>query len=797
MQWRNIRLIFLREIRDQLRDRRTLFMIAVLPLILYPLLGMSVFQLSQFLRKSEPNILVIGSEQLDASGTLPPLFQDGRFAAELFSNPAAAAQFNVEFRKSGALEMPSEVIEHAAEPDEPAPQGAGSAAPQTSAVNSVERWLKAGDVDVVLYFPPDFGEQLLELRDQVERRASGPAPADDSRASEASPLADAIEIPEPELFFNSGKDKSRVAHMQIERVVNAWKTQIVRANLAASHVPASVARPFELKPHDVAERHQQQALVWSKILPFVLFIWALTGAFYPAVDLCAGEKERGTLETLLSSPARRTEIVWGKLLTVMTFSCATALLNLASLGFTARYVIAQLRLIPTADMANGLELPPLAAVLWLVAALVPMSALFSALCLACAAFARSTKEGQYYLMPLLLVTMPLMMLPMAPGAELDLGNSLLPVTGVVLLLRSLIQGNYAEAIRYLLPVGIVTLACCHLAIRWAVYQFNQESVLFRESERLDLRRWIVHLVRDRRETPSLAEAFFAVVLIYVIQFFTGLAISANPPAEPNFGYLALILFISQIVCVALPVLLMTLLLTGRPLKTLLLDRIPSVTACLVAMLLAVLLHPVGLQLSHWIRELYPLQEDVTSYARTLGQLLETAPWPWLPYVLLGLLPALCEELAFRGFVLSGLRHLGSKWWAIALSAIFFGLAHNVIQQSISAVALGLVIGYIAVQSGSLVPCILFHTTYNALMFATLQLPALVERRPELANLFHQPAPDQLIYNSPIVAICGLAAVLPLMWLHRLPYQATREEQLTSARAQQPHSLMTSASGAAE
>jgi sodium transport system permease protein len=68
--------------------------------------------------------------------------------------------------------------------------------------------------------------------------------------------------------------------------------------------------------------------LWSKILPFVLMVWALTGAFYPAIDLCAGEKERGTLETLLSSPALRTEIVWGTL-TVMTFM-ATSLLNLLS-----------------------------------------------------------------------------------------------------------------------------------------------------------------------------------------------------------------------------------------------------------------------------------------------------------------------------------------------------------------------------------------------------------------------------------------------------------------------------------
>src|SRR4029079_16486695 len=164
----------------------------------------------------------------------------------------------------------------------------------------------------------------------------------------AAALPEAIEIPKPTIQYNAGKEKSRVAHMQVEHVVETWRSQIQRQNLVASRVPANVTKPFDLVSQDVAERGQQQALIWSKILPFVLFIWALTGAFYPAVDLCAGEKERGTLQTLLSSPARRIEIVWGKLLTVMTFSTATAVLNLASLGFTARYVISQLSQLPSA-----------------------------------------------------------------------------------------------------------------------------------------------------------------------------------------------------------------------------------------------------------------------------------------------------------------------------------------------------------------------------------------------------------------------------------------------------------------
>jgi sodium transport system permease protein len=749
MNWRNVRLIYGREIRDQLRDRRTLFMIAVLPLLLYPLLGMSVFQLSQFLRKSEPKVVVIGSEQLAKSAELPPLFEGGSFVSSLFDDPADAARLHLEFV-----------------------QGAN----QQRSLSAAEERLKAGEVQVVLRFPPDFSQRLKELRDQV---ASGAGEEGDAAPGH-------IEIPQPQLVFNSGKEKSTVAHVQVEHALDHWKSQIIRENLAASRVPLNVAKPFDLAPHDVAEERQHQALMWSKILPFVLFIWALTGAFYPAVDLCAGEKERGTLETLLSSPALRTEIVWGKMLTVMTFSAVTALLNLLSLGFTARYIVAQLKMLPAGDMTQGLDLPPVASTLWLILALAPMSALFSALCLACAAFARSSKEGQYYLMPLLLVTMPLMMLPMAPGSELNLGNSLIPVTGVVLLLMGLVQGNYAEVARYVVPVVGVTLICCHLAIRWAVYQFNQESVLFRESERFDLRRWLVHLVRDRKDTPSLAEAFFCVALIYVLQFFTQLAISGRTPEEPGFRFFALLVFISQVVCIALPALLMALLFTERPLKTLLLDRRPKPAACGMAVLLAALLHPVGLQIVHGIRALYPIQKDVMTDLESFGRLLESAPYPWLPYVLMAALPALCEELAFRGFVLSGLRHFGSKWWAIGLTAVFFGIAHGIIQQSLAAAAVGVVLGYVAVQTGSLVPCILFHLTYNGLMFGTAWLMDLSRDWPSWAAPFHQPGPGEVVYHWPVVAICGLAALVPLRWFHRLPYQATREEEISEARARQPH-----------
>lgn len=761
MSWRNVKLIYAREIRDQLRDRRTLFMIAVLPLLLYPLIGMSVFQLSQFLRKNESQIVVIGAEQVTTNKKLPTLIEAGKFATDLFEDPEENKRLNLEILKSTA--------------------------DGEAKLEAARARLKSGEVQAVIYFPPDFGARLEAIRAAAA-----------SKSFDVGEDAPGIDELEPEILENSAREKSRIAKRAVDRVMRNWQSQLVQQNLLAGRVPKNVARPFSLKSLDVAEPRQQEAAVWAKIVPFVLFIWALTGAFYPAVDLCAGEKERGTLETLLSSPALRSEIVWGKLLTVMTFSIATAALNLTSLGATAQYVVNQLQALTPGENMGPLGFPPPAVFLCLIVALIPMSALFSALCLACAAFARSSKEGQYYLMPLLLVTTPLMLLPMSPGSELNLGNSLIPISGVVLLLRTLIEGQYAEALPYVLPVVGVTLLCCLLAIRWAVYQFNQESVLFRESERLDLRRWIVHLVRDRQETPSLSEAFFCVALIFVIQFFVRLAIATKTPANPDFSFFALLIFVSQVVCIALPALLMAIMLTRSPRKTLLLDRAPQFAACVAAVALAITLIPLGQQLVRWIQELYPLQDGIAAETQSIGRMIESAPYVWLPFVFMAILPAICEELAFRGFILSGLRHLGHKWWAIGLSAVFFGMAHTVVQQSLAAAALGLVIGYIAVQSTSLVPAFLFHATYNSLMIGVALAPKSIqnwaERLPSWAAVVVDPEKGTLTDRVPVLIVSGLLSAAILAWFHRLSYQATKEEVLSDARALQSQQLIAGATG---
>jgi sodium transport system permease protein len=174
-------------------------------------------------------------------------------------------------------------------------------------------------------------------------------------------------------------------------------------------------------------------------------------------------------------------------------------------------------------------------------------------------------------------------------------------------------------------------------------------------------------------------------------------------------------------------------------------------------------------------------------------MMASAPYAWLPFLMMAVLPAICEELAFRGFILSGLRRLGHKWWAIALSAVFFGLAHTVVQQSIAAAALGAVIAYLAIQSDSLVPGMLFHGTYNSLMLASSLLPQHMadwnERWSIAKSLFVESSPGNIDFQLPVVFLTALGAIGMLAWFHHLPYRATKEERLSDARALQSQHLV--------
>lgn len=658
-------LIYAREMRDQLRDRRTLFTIAVLPILLYPLVGTLLLQIAQFTRQHPTSVCVVGTDHLVE---VPPLLEGGQFAEALAGDNNRLKVLHYEWQ---------------------------DVATEDTVAEETARWVRDGTFDLVLVVPPDFVDPELRI------------------SGEAASL---------QLLYNVASDQSMVARDRVTSILNTWRGGWIRDRLAEKAIDIDTINPFRLSDIDIAPERTREAAFWSKLLPFIMLVWAMTGAFYPAIDLVAGEKERGTLETLLCSPALRNEIVWGKLGAVASFSMLTAVLNAGSMLVTSSFVFRQM------GVGGGtIGAPPIIPMLWLLVALVPLSALFSALALAVAAMARSSKEGQYYLMPLMMVTLPLVLLPMLPGTTLSAGTSLIPVTGMFLLVRALVEGQYASAILHLPMVFGVTAGCLWLAVTWARRQFDDEAVLFGGRDQWELSMWIRHLWRDRQTAATPAQAYACGAIILVALFFGKLAVTEMPE---GIGGLTKMVLLPQIGMILAPTLLMATMLTKSLRKSLRL-RMPHWTSLPLAVLLGVTLHPMYVMLAEWISYTYPISEQAAAAMQPFTKQITSAPWLMIIF-LMALVPAICEELAFRGFIFGGLVREKGRLRAVAITALMFGVSHGVLQQSLAATMMGLMLGWIALRTGSVLPGILVHLTNNAL---SVSMERIASSQWEGASLF--------------------------------------------------------------
>ncbi len=628
VRWSNLMVIFGREVRDQIRDRRTLFMIFVLPILLYPMLGIGLVQFAAALEQKPRIVVMVGAEYLPNSPPLLDAEGDG-FNTAYFDSPAEAEKLLV-VRQSAS-----------------GPWGDP---------RRCEQAIRSGEAAAVMIIPQDVAQQLLREKE--------------------------IDIP---IKYNSVDEPSQFTYLRLKEVLSRFRKSIVAGRLKRDQKTESYTDPIQVKAEDVATASEVGGNTWSRLFPFLLVMMSLTGAFYPAIDLCAGEKERGTMETLLISPASRAELVLGKFLTVMLASMMTALLNLASMGLTGIQLARQFGAL-TADpgrraVAAMIAPPTFQAAFWMVLLLIPLAAFFSAVCLSLAVLARSMKEGQYYMTPLFMVCLPLIFLTLFPGIELNLFYSLVPITGVALLLRALIMGNYDVALRYFLPVLVPTLVYAAIALRWAIDLFQREEVLFREAEQFSLSSWFRHLYRDREPKPTGGQALLCFALILTSSWFLLQAL-AFTGTEPDLKAV-----VGGQLMILIPPVLMAILLTSRPDLTLRLVW-PQPKYFVLAVALVVVLNPLVNELKPVVEWLFPISSMIKV---SLSQVLVQSPNLGVTIAVFALVPAVCEEVAFRGFILSGLEHQHRTRSAILLSALMFGFLHvllSLFQQLFNATLLG-------------------------------------------------------------------------------------------------------------
>ncbi len=285
------------------------------------------------------------------------------------------------------------------------------------------------------------------------------------------------EVPTVQIDIYQGELRSTIAAQRLEQFFRGLRDTQVRERLVARGLSGSLVKPFEITEKNVASPEKVFGNTFGALLPYLVIVLCLTGAMYPAIDLTAGEKERGTIETILCSPVSRTDLVLGKFLMVLTASLATSALATSSMAATflgAREVLAGL----AADQSNAVRaaIHP-SAILAIFLMVLPVAVLLSAGLLAIALFAKSYKEAQSYISPLILVVILPAVVALLPGVELNARLALVPVLNTSLVSKEIITGTYHW--KYMALIFASSCVYAAAAIFLAVKMFQREDVLFR------------------------------------------------------------------------------------------------------------------------------------------------------------------------------------------------------------------------------------------------------------------------------------------------------------------------------
>ncbi|MBZ9610600.1 ABC transporter permease [Rheinheimera maricola] len=261
-------------------------------------------------------------------------------------------------------------------------------------------------------------------------------------------------------------------------LLTSFNEQLQRETLTKLNVDqaklAAIIKPVDVKKVDTADKRENIGEKFGAVIAYILIPLCLLGASYPAIDMGAGEKERGTLETLLICPISRVSIVLGKFLTVLTTGLVGALITVGSFGIWGAIIGSFAGMAVVQEAMSAIAITELVLIFSL---LLPISAVFAALLLAISIYARTFKEAQNYISPLTIMIFLPLVAAMMPGVELNSKTALVPIMNVALAIKELIKGT-ADYMMLALIFGS-TLLLAAVAIGFCVHWFQQEKVLFR------------------------------------------------------------------------------------------------------------------------------------------------------------------------------------------------------------------------------------------------------------------------------------------------------------------------------
>lgn len=338
------------------------------------------------------------------------------------------------------------------------------------------------------------GEDSPHVRSELERvtylrvvppRADYKAEISDRQIRAAAEIPQGFEAKlaagEPstvKIYMYENDLKSSVGAAGLQRFFNELSKQTVRERLESHNLSNDLVHPFDTQEENVAPPEKVGGAVLGGLVPYFIIVLCMTGAMYPAMDLTAGEKERGTIETILCSPVSRTHLVLGKFLMVLTASIATAVLSILSMASSFGAGKKLFLEVAPAHANSALQISITAkAIVSIFLIVLPLAVFFSAALLAMSLFAKSFKEAQSYISPLMVVIVLPALAALLPGVELTMPLALVPVLNTSLVSKEIITGTYHWG--YIAVIFLSSCVYAAAAIAVAVKLFQREDVLFR------------------------------------------------------------------------------------------------------------------------------------------------------------------------------------------------------------------------------------------------------------------------------------------------------------------------------
>jgi len=285
------------------------------------------------------------------------------------------------------------------------------------------------------------------------------------------------------VFSNSGIDEyydptrqsAQVADVRLQTILSNYDAAKVAAALQQKGVDPSVLNPLPVTQHPLSSPTQAASNSFlSFFLPYILITMSLTGGLSAALDSSAGERERRTLESLLLTPAPRSQILIGKILAVTTISLTAAIAAIVSMLFA----LSRIQFGERAGEVFQVSLSPLATVVMVWLAIL-LAAAFSCLTITLGTLARNFRQGQAYATPLYFITIfPASIILFIPDFSPNVGYYLIPILNAVLVLRDAIVHDTVSwsSLAVTSASLIVTGALCFFA---ALRLFTREALLVR------------------------------------------------------------------------------------------------------------------------------------------------------------------------------------------------------------------------------------------------------------------------------------------------------------------------------